>query len=235
MEKYQILLCALLFCLLSSFRPNSACKYAGSNIGFVKYQTQKAIEMTDINQTRYFAYKALNAVVKSKKQIADCGCEYAVLSMEEGLENLKKSTRTSTLGAAKILLKRALEDANDALEAILEYETQNSPYPADVLELNTKHVKKKRNVLKESDNRELMAKIDQSLIQFESSLDQVIHSVNCKEARAFAQKVHDQCAQQLLNSALSEGKKYYNLRTKEISAKALEQLGDCANKIINSK
>ncbi len=235
MEKCTIVLCALFSCLLSSFKPSVACEYAGSNIGFVKSQTQKAIAMEDINQARYFAYKALNAIVKSKQQLSECGCDYAALSIEEGLDNLKKATRTTTLSAAKILLNRALEDTLEGLESLSEHETHDSHYASDVLVMNTKVVKKEKIVLRETDIEALRTKIDMSLVDYQKSLDNVINSVDCKEAKAFAKKIHDHCEQQLLKPNLSEGKKYYNLKTKQISAVALERLGNCEGQLPNSK
>jgi hypothetical protein len=53
--------------------------------------------------------------------------------------------------------------------------------------------------------------------------------VDCKEAKAFTQNVYRICEQQLMKPNLSEGKKYYNLKTKEIAANALKKLGNCKN------
>lgn len=235
MEKYTLVLCALFLCLLSSFKPSAACEYAGSNIGFVKSQTEKAISMEDIHQARYYAYKALNAIVKSRKQLSECGCEHATLSIEEGFENLKRSTRTTTLNAAKILLNRALEYTTEGLEALLAHETHDSPYPSDVLAMNTKVSKQGKITYKDTDIEALKKKIDSSLKDYQKSLNNVINSVDCEEARAFTKKIHDHCEQQLLRPNLTEGKKYYNLRTKQISAAALERLGSCENLLLSSK
>ena len=71
---YPIHIVVLVF-LFSSFKVDKACEYAGSNINYVKTQTEKAIAVDDINQARYFAYKALNAIEKSKNQLKECGCD----------------------------------------------------------------------------------------------------------------------------------------------------------------
>ncbi|MEO1012325.1 MAG: hypothetical protein AAFX53_13535 [Bacteroidota bacterium] len=229
MEKYSILLSVLIVILFSSFRTSEACKYAGSNIGFVKSQTEKALETGDINKSRYYAYKALNAIVKSKQQFSDCGCDYAVQSIEEGLNNLKMATRATTLGATRILLKRAMEDIKDSLDALADHETMHdSPYGNDVLVLNTSKMKKEQKTIEKPTMGMLKTKIDRSLESYRASLNGVITSVDCKEARAFAQKIYDHCEQQLLEPELSEGKKYYNLRTKEITMEALNALGNCS-------
>ena len=69
--------------------------------------------------------------------------------------------------------------------------------------------------------------IDDSLIPFEESLQKVVNSVDCKSARAFAQRIFQNCEQALLQSDISERKKYYNLKTQEITANALRDLGNC--------
>lgn len=56
--------------------------------------------------SKYFAYKALNAIVKSKSQLEDCGCEHAMELIDESSVNLTNATRATSLPSVKILLKR---------------------------------------------------------------------------------------------------------------------------------
>ncbi len=228
MKKVLFLLCALFFCTLTSFSDNNACDYAGSNIEYVKSQTRRALDAESVNLSRFYAYKALNAIEKSKKQFEACGCDYMTKSILEGLENLKKATRVASLDGTKILLKKALENALGSLEALQEHdELHNSKYAGDVLAMNTVDTEKKKAWMKQPQGRELERKIDTALMAFRKSLDDVVKSVDCKEAYAFANKVYKHCELQLLNQELSEAKKYYNLRTKEIAADALNELEMC--------
>lgn len=229
MKTLYYALCALLFLTLSSFTFENACEYAGSNIGYVKSQTKKALEANDLNTSRFFAYKALNAIEKSKKQFQACGCEYAMKSIYEGLENLKKATRTASISGTRILLKRALENAESSLEAIEEHELHDSSYASDVLTMNTKTSMQGKMAMKQPVGELLRRRIDNSLVNFKNSLDKVVTSVDCMEAYDFAKRIHNNCEQELLKDSLTEAKKYYNLRTKEIVAEALRQLEDCAN------
>jgi len=228
MKTHYAILCILVFCTLSSFAYNKACDYAGSNIGYIKTQTQKAINAEDLNTSRFFAYRALNAIEKSKKQFEACGCDYAVKSIYEGLDNLKKATRVASLNGTKILLKRALESALGSLEALEEHdELHGSQYASDVLTMNTKTSEKEKLRLVMPVGKVLERKIDRSLVNFQNSLDKVVNFVDCKEAYAFARKIYDRCEQELLKPELTEAKKYYNLRTKEITAGALQKLEGC--------
>ena len=63
--------------------------------------------------------------------------------------------------------------------------------------------------------------------KYRESLDKIVNSVDCKEARAFAEKIYTHCEQQLLKPNLTEGKKYYNLKTKDITLEALNKLKQC--------
>ncbi|MGB5819728.1 MAG: hypothetical protein WBG90_09610 [Saonia sp.] len=227
MKTHYFLLFAMLFLTLSSFNSEKACAYAGSNIGYVKTQTQKAISANDLNSSRFFAYKALNAIEKSRKQIEACGCEYALKNIYDGLENLKRATRATSLDGTKILLKRALENVLGSLESIEEHGLHKSKYASDVLSMNTRESDEVKMAMKQPKGRLLHERIDRTLISFENSLNEVVASVNCKEANSFAQKIYDHCEQELLKSNLTEAKKYYNLRTKEIVADALLQLENC--------
>lgn len=223
-----ILMFLMLFSL-SSFDMSKACDYAGSNIGYIKSQTERALTAEDINTTRFFAYKALNAIEKSKEQIEACGCEYAKESIYEGLDNLKKATRVTSLNSAKILLTRALDNSLGSLEAIRDHDEHlgGSIYANDMLAMNTKTAEKEKLRMVMPVGKELERKIDLSLVNYQNSLNEVVNSVECKEAYEFASKIYAHCEQELLKPKLTEAKKYYNLRTKQITAQALDKLKDC--------
>lgn len=228
MRKTYILISTVGLLLFSSFKSNMECEYAGSNIGFAKSQTETAIAKDDINKARFFAYKALNAIEKSKNQLAICGCEYAEIDLEEGLRNLKLAIKATSLGATRMLLERSLEHTLNGLEALDAHDLHQSKYGNEVLALNTIiPTKNAATLLKEQDVTSLNEKIDFSLKKYKASLQKIVESVNCKEARAFAKNIFDNCEKELLKSNLSEGKKYYNLRTKEITTDALLRIPDC--------
>ncbi|MDX1767478.1 MAG: hypothetical protein R3294_05460 [Arenibacter troitsensis] len=215
--------------IFSSFRSNKACEYAGSNIGYIQSQTEKAIATEDINMSKYFAYKALNAIVKSKSQLEDCGCEHAMELLHESSTNLTNATKATSMPSVKILLKKALDNASGSMEALDEHDSHNSKYNNDVLAMNTKTSIAEKDSQKPMDKNNMLIKVDIALEKFKASLDKVVESVDCKEAKAFTQNVYDICEQQLLKPNLSEGKKYYNLKTKEIAANALKKLSSCKN------
>lgn len=228
MNKTYILISAMALILFSSFTSNMECEYAGSNIGFAKTQTETAITRDDINEARFFAYKALNAIEKSKKQLAECGCEYAEVDLQEGLKNLKLATKATSLNATRIFLERSLEHTLGGLDALEAHELHQSKYGNDLLALNsTTSTKNQESHLEEQGLTSLNKKIDMSLEKYKASLQKIVESVNCKEARAFAKNIFENCEKELLKSDLSEGKKYYNLRTKEITADALLRIPDC--------
>ncbi|MCM4171378.1 hypothetical protein DHD32_07795 [Arenibacter sp. TNZ] len=227
MRLYVITVCSLAMFIFSSFKNNKACEYAGSNLAYIQSQTEKAISTEDINMSKYFAYKALNAIVKSKSQLEDCGCEHAMELIHESSLNLTNATKAISMPSAKILLEKALDNATGSLEALDEHDSHDSRYNNDVLAMNTKTAIAAKKSEKLMDNKTLENKVDIALAKFKVSLDKVVESVDCAEALAYTQNIFNICEQQLLNPRLSEGKKYYNLRTKEIASKALERLGDC--------
>tara|TARA_R110002050_G_scaffold3935_8_gene20207 strand:+ start:125 stop:814 length:690 start_codon:yes stop_codon:yes gene_type:complete len=229
MRHSVIIVCSLALFIFSSFKSNKACEYAGSNIGYIQSQTEKAIATHDINISKYFAYKALNAIVKSKSQLEDCGCEHAMALIHESSVNLTNATRASSIPGVQILLKKALDNALGSMEALNEHDSHDSRYNNDVLAMNTKTSIAAKESLKPVDTNTLEIKVNIALEKFKESMDKVVETVDCKEATAFAQNVYNNCEQQLLKSNLSAGKKYYNLKTKEIAANALKKLNGCRN------
>jgi len=210
-----------------SFAKNKACAYADSNIGYVKQQTQKALECTDLNTARYYTYKALNTIENSRKQLESCGCEDAARSIYEGLENLKDATQTPSLNGTKILLNKALENTIASLESLEKHDLHSSKYADDVLVINTKNPESGNAAFIVPEGKALEYKIDLSLVRFQNSLKKVVTSVPCGEAYDFAERIYINCERELLKPNLSEGKKYYNLRVKQTVAKAMEELGNC--------
>jgi hypothetical protein len=228
--KQFYLLCILCVCTLSANTANTACEYAGSNISYIKSQTQKAISAEDLNSSRYYAYKALNAIEKSRKQFEACSCDYAIKNIFESLDNLKKATRVSSLNGARILLKRALDNTFGSLEALEKHEElHGSRYASDVLAMNTVASEKQKMAMKKPEGEALRKQIDESLKSYKTSLDEVVRSVECRDAYTFAHRIYRHCEQELLKPDLTEAKKYYNLRTKQITSEALDKLKKCVN------
>lgn len=226
MKKKTYTFCAIALLLFSSFRPNLECEYANSNIGFAKSQIKDALVTDDINQARFFSYKALGAMEKSKSQLQNCGCTYAKSSMKESLDALILATKSTTLDGAKNYLNESMELTENTMRVLSAHDTHESNYSNDVLAMNTTSGTK-RVVTAKKGILSLNEKIDISLEKYKNSLDKVVETVNCKEATAFAKRIYEECEMQLLKTNLSEGKKYYNLRTKEITAKALKRIGNC--------
>jgi hypothetical protein len=220
----------LILCAFTASASNKDCEYAGSNIGYIKTQTQKALSAEDLNTSRYFAYKALNAIEKSRKQFEACNCDYANKNIFESLDNLKKATRVSSLNGTRILLKRALDNVLESLEALEKHdELHGSQYASDVLVMNTTTSEKVKLGMKQPEGPALRRQIDQSLEDYKNSLDKVVKSVDCKDAYAFAHRIFRHCEAELLKPDLTEAKKYYNLRTKQITEAALAKLKQCVS------
>ena len=224
-------LCVLLLCIFSSFGETQDCEHAGSNILYVQKEAQKALENEDVQVIRFHIYKALDAISKTDKQLADCNCAHAVASLEEASILLKNATKSKILANTRILLEKTIPHLAEAIEAVRNHDQHKSSYGNDKLKINTIKTIQTDTVIHTLPNEKLLKeRIDASLEKYKLSLDKVMNTVGCTEARAFAMGIYENCEQQLLRSNLSEGKKYYNLRTKEITGIALDSLEDCEMK-----
>lgn len=212
--------------LLLAFKPSKACEYSGSNINYIRTQIEKAISQNDLNLVRYYTYKALDGIDKSKKQLDDCGCQHAAIGVEESAHLLKRAAKESTLNGSLVLLGKSLENTKGSIEALDRHDEHLAKPKKDMLAMNMDNPV---GMIPEVqlENRFLQEKIDLSLETYRESLQKVVLTVDCKEARAFAERIHNLCEKELLKPNLTEGKKYYNLRTQQITAQALEELGNC--------
>ena len=227
MKKATYIFCTLAVLALFSFRTNLDCEYANSNMGFAKSQITAALLTDDINQARFYAYKAVNALEKSKNQLKVCGCTFAKESMNENLDTLVLATKSTTLEGTRTYLDKSIELINNTMFVLDSHDSHNSTYANDVLSMNTNTASKTVINTKNSKSLSLNDKIDLSLAKYKVSLEKVVATINCKDAKAFAQRIFDECENQLLKPNLTEGSKYYNLRTKEITQNALNKIGDC--------
>lgn len=233
MKTPYFLLCCMAFCLFSSFAPSEACNYAGSNMGYVQTQTEKALAENDINKARFFTYKAIKTIQSSVIKFDDCGCKDAEVSISESLTNLKAAAHAKSLNGSRILLSEALQHTIDALDALSQHEMHDNILSSKEFEMSTSISAENKFTESNSEEINLHQRIDTFLIKYKESLALVVTSLSCKDAKKFADSIFKKCEQQLLKNTLSEAKKYYNLRTKEITAEALLRLGDCG--VTNTK
>ena len=228
MRSFILFLCAGSFWLHAAALPGEACLDAGSLIGFIENHVQNALKAEDLNLSRYHAYKALNTLEKSREQMQACGCEYANKHLEQGLENLKMATRVSSLEGTYILLRRALENARAGRDALEEHDaSHDGPYDNDVLSMNTADSSPPSGPSRPETEAQLRERIDLSLKSYENSLQEVVEGVPCREALTFVERIYAHCERQLLRDDLTPAKRYYNLRTKDLTETALEQLRGC--------
>jgi len=229
MKLYPQMLYALFFCLFSSFVTVQPCKYAGSNMTYVKSELEEAIVKDELQLARFHIFKALGALDKSAKQITDCDCPEASEYIDEASVLLKDATKSASLSDIRMLLKQGIQNLEEGINILYDSEKHDKSIVSVKPQEGTEYMGSTIN-LERHGMTLLKQKIDSSLTKYRKSLQQVIRTVDCQDARAFATRIYEHCQQQLLRDGLSEGKKYYNLRTEEITWKALEQLGDCERK-----
>ncbi len=217
---------------LSSFKTISEeCAYAGSNISYVKDQTALAIDENDLNKSKFFAYLALKGIHRSQQQLKQCGCEEASKAIRESQEKLILATKEAALADAKKWMRESLQTTVLALNELENHE-QHYEGLSDLTETeNVAEEQMTNTVTAPLEETKLMHDlIDNRLLDYENSLEKVVNTVNCREALAYATKIADTCEQELLRPGLSESKKYYNLRTLEITKNAVSRLGNCTGK-----
>ena len=205
-----------------------ACMNTEAMIGFVKEQTAQALDEQDLSLIRYHAFKALNTIERSKAQLEACGCDYARKNLMESLENLKLSTRVTTLEGAHIPLVRALDYIKAAREALQEHgRSHDRPFGQELLAVDhsVPTQTQAKRVLEEE--KALEAKIEEALQNYERSLTEVVEGVPCEEALVFVKRIYAHSQNQLERGDQTPAKKFYNLRTREITERALDRLRDC--------
>ncbi|SHG17306.1 hypothetical protein [Flagellimonas flava] len=214
--------------ILSSFISRNACEYANSNLEYIKIKTEEAITAENFEQSKYFSFKALNSIEKTRSNFIDCGCDGTIESLEAALFYLKESTKATSFRTSKKELHKALEHIAIGTKVLDIFEEEAvSAYGNDILFLNTKDALKHQGGIVLNEENTVKKQVHTCLLGFESSLDKVVTGVECKEAHQFISRIHNEAIETLLDTGLSEHKKQYHQRVKTITMGALKRLGDC--------
>ena len=231
---YQGMLIGALLLALVSWNKYNACEIASNNTVFIKEQTQLAIEATTFDMAKYHAYKALNGVVKTKAKFVDCGCNTALQTLDDAGEHLKEATRSDSMEDAATFLQISLKNLELTINTLEEFEvSQNtieeytSDYRDDVLVMNTKEELQKQGGLVLPATKRLQEVMDESLMEFEYSLGNVVAHVECADAFSFINKILDKSDKHLQRDTLTKAQRYYHSNIKNIAYEALLQLQGC--------
>lgn len=208
--------------------PEDACVNSESMIRFVEEQTEKALDEEDLSLIRYHTFKALNAIERTRLQLQNCGCDYARKNLLESLEKLKLASRVSTLEGTRIPLSRAMAYIQAGKEALKQHEEMHErPFGQQLAVTRTVSPDQTQAKRLIEEEKALEDKIEEALQNYQRSLDEVVQGVPCAEAMVFVQRVYAHCDKQLQDKNLTPSRKYYNLRTKEITENALSRLDEC--------
>ncbi|NAY90334.1 hypothetical protein GTQ34_00245 [Muricauda sp. JGD-17] len=214
--------------LMSSFTNKNACEYATSNIEYIKEQIEAAILANSFDKSKYFVYKALSSIEKTRSNFMECGCDGTIVSLEKTASDLKLATKAPTAEISKKSLHAALDNTLIGMKILQVFEQEYaSIYGTDILVMNTKEALQHTNDLPLPQQGNLRKKVHNCLLGFESSLEKVVTDVECNEAVEFITKIHDEASVTLLDTNLSEAKKQYHQRVRTIAKDALSDLGDC--------
>ena len=213
--------------LMASFATLNACAFANQHTVFIKSQTQLAIEASDLEKAKYYAYKALKGINKTRSNYKNCGCKPALVNISQAEQNLREATKAKSFDDSKTFLQIALKSTLTSIDALEEFEEDNSHYGDDVLVLNTKQVIEDQGGVLLPKSKQLKETMDNSLMDFEKSLENIVQHVECADAFSFISKIHDKTKNKLSDPSLSDAKKYYNGRVKEITYNALITLEGC--------
>jgi hypothetical protein len=216
---------------MSSFTARNACEYANSNLQYIKSKIQEAIVAKELEMAKYYAYKALNGIEKTRANFEDCGCEGAIESLEGTSYELKQATKAESLETSKKSLHLALENTLIGIKVLRIFEQEvSSNYGNDILVLNTQDALNNQDNIFLTPSHSVREQVHSCLLGFESSLDKVVKEVECDEAQRFVKNIYEEARLVLLNTELSEHKKQYHQRVLVLAQDALERLGDCSSK-----
>lgn len=226
---FSVLLGGLSLLLMASFTTYKSCKVANVNTLFIKEQIQLAIAATDFEKSKYYTYKALKAVYATKKNFKDCGCKDASKQLNLAEQNLKNVVRSGGMEDAKIFLDIGIKNMNICLDVLAQFDENkaDSSYDHNLLVLNTVNDSNTNTTIWHSENSALWETLEPSLNKLRNSLDDVINTLECGEARTFMKNMQKDNKAKLNKPDLSQLRSYYFRSVDNIIENALLKIEGC--------
>ena len=213
---------------MASVKAANACEYANSNMEYIKDQTETAISANELQITKYYAYKAINGIEKTRSNFEACGCQEAISSLDNVLDNLKEATKAETHPSSKEALQKALKNTLKGIKELQDFGLSvTDVYGDSMLVLNTKEVMEAQGGILLPEGKLLEQQIHNGLTDFEISINKIVNELECAEAKRFIKKTYDNASITLLNTDLTKPKKIYHQRVKTITQNALVKLKNC--------
>lgn len=201
---------------------------ANSDIVSIKKHTQDALATESLEMAKYHGFKALSSLEKTKINLNDCGCEPALVTAKDTEFNLKQAVRSTSLSDSKSFLTLALQNTLITIDALNNFEKEySSSYGDDILVMNTKEVLNEQGGIMLSPGKEIQEKMNQSLLEFENSLEEVVKHVDCEDAFNFINKIITKSKTNLNTNTLTTAQRQYHSRVKSVALEALKKLEGC--------
>lgn len=232
-KKIIFIICVILaiigFVMMAAFKPFNACEYAGSSINFIKIQAETALSSKSHTMMKFFSGKALKSMKTTMTNFNDCGCTNASRHLTLVEQNLRFAMKAPQLLKSKQHLLIVLSGVNESIAMLEDYENGTESYYGDhILTLNTKtNIELQGGVAFLPKAKEKELQVENSLNDFQKSIDKVVNHVECEEAFQFISKIHQESKTKIEMEPQTDSKKYYHKRIMEITEEALKDLGGC--------
>ncbi len=195
---------------------------------YIKDQTETAISASELQITKYYTYKAISGIEKTRPNFDACGCKEAIKTLDKVLDHLKTAAKANSHTSSKKALQKALENTLKGMQELKDFGLNASDVYGDtMLVLNTKDVLDAQGGILLPEGKQLEQQIHNGLKNFEVSIDKIVKQLDCDEARKFVKQKYDNASMILLNTDLTKPKKIYHQRVKIITKNALTRLKDC--------
>ncbi|NJB37473.1 hypothetical protein [Croceivirga sp. JEA036] len=224
---------ALGLLLMVSFTKLNPCEFAYKNTGFIKDQTQLALNAPSLDLAKYHAYKALKGTYNSQPNFVECGCSPAESTFKQTKDNLRQATKSIVLEDAKLFLELALKNTELTLNNLNNFEIEQfSTYGNEVLVMNTTETNEPallflNNESKVDPYQQMDKVLEKTLAKFEKSLKEVTEVVSCTEAKNFINGTLERTKKEMANPNLTEAKRFYHQQVIRIATNTLTEMGNC--------
>ncbi len=210
------------------------CLNAYSNASYTLSHAKKSLESHNFDHQQYYAERALDALEKTRLLVGQCGCDASLNSIQNGIDNLRKSLDPKDWEMGRYFTKKAVADAQ-MLMTTLDSCTGGLQVPQQDPEMETAGIEEGPvgNEIKPSGELKAQLQLKRiaeiTLVEFTQKCRELGEITGCGSVPAFAGNFLTRSDEELENETLEATRKFYMQQYMNLQNEALLVLKKCSS------
>jgi len=160
--------------ILCSYTPKSNCADAYTSASYGLSHSKKAFKAHNFDHQKYYAGRALEALENTRDLVGECGCDGAMNSLADGIENLEEAMDPVDWKMGRYYTQRAMDNTYAVLENL------------DICSMDGEATAQNEGNTENESQTNNSEENEQALVEFEQAVQENLKQLN--------EKIKEQCS-----------------------------------------